>query len=116
MQGPELARLAFQLGLAPSYVSQDANGFLFDGRVGEWQPHRKLAQADAVFRQLRNRPTGWLFSNTWVPGARRLERQGYVEIITRTQHQGAHYGESGAEEAYALLLCAVLALASSREP
>lgn len=128
MDGAELCIVAFQLGLAPKGVVwdkawlphvprpayQDRYGTILS-TSGQWKPDETISHADALFRTLRTRHTGWLFSNTWVPSARPLGRHGYVEIMTPTQHYGEHYGESHAEEAHALTLCAVLAVVREQE-
>lgn len=75
-----------------------------------WEPHLNVAQADAVFRQLRGR--GWTTSVSWYIQM----RHGMVSVRNRAQHFEQLYGRAGDEsEAMALLWCAVLAVSAAQE-
>lgn len=123
LDGPGLTQLAFTLGLAPcdpvgrpyfsAYTFPHSGKTIYHDAAGEvWEPDRFLAQADAVFRQLRAR--GWMLCNSWRP-ARCVGRQGYLEAINGLVHIGEHYTDAR-DEPLALLRCAVLAVASEGDP
>lgn len=126
MDGKTLTGLAWAIGLAPTRVEplpgQEASFglFLYDSPrrlnytlLELWQPHADLAQADAVFRQLR--ALGW---DTHVQYFVE-EGRGKVWALQQTGESSGHGSvvpwqrETG--EAEALLRCACLALASERQ-
>ena len=116
--GATLTRAAWTLGLAPTSV-EVIDLWTIDRREDSywdcqqqcwWTPHLTLAQADAVWRRLRDQ--GWMLSNSWVP-QRPPGRQGYLEAIKGGLHIGIHYTPT--EEACALVRCAVLALVTAQE-
>jgi hypothetical protein len=120
LDGPALTRLAWELGLAPDDVAARGNGslvFRIDGRYGymlsgDWQPHLNLAQADAVFRGLRE--LGW--ATTVIHD----ERGGIVHTYPLPRKNPAMAWQADFyipdEEAAAILRCAVLAAWSTQQP
>ena len=120
MDGVALARLAWDLGLASEDVEPDTAGLLYwyqdaqdQHRWKMWFPHDNLAQADAVFRQLRAR--GWSTFVIWALG----DYGGYdgeVEACPppSLMHRGSIMVSFATPdtEALALLRCACLAAAS----
>ena len=107
--GATLARRAWYLGLAPPRVEPLDDGLWDHSTDGWWTPHLTLAQADAVWRLLRDQ--GWMLSDSWVP-QRPPGRQGYLEAIKGGRHIGVHYTPT--DEACALVRCAVLALVTAQ--
>jgi len=106
MDGTALTRLAFDLGLHGLHGSSFTYEEVAVHTRSPWAPHVNLAQADAVFRQLRAR--GWMTSILWDAADPRFStvsawtaQECFTERFTTT-----------AEEALALLRCAVLAVAS----
>jgi len=123
LDGPALTRLAHTLGLAPHVVRYTSQGrerdnILYDPATGAvWEPHRRLDQGDAVFRQLRQH--GWKTTDH----ASGLHEGVVAAVLWRTPNQPhdlsieVQYGGVVNEdsEAMALLRCAVLARAAQRE-
>ena len=114
MDGPALTRLAVTLGLAPEGSSlYDQRGAVVIREAGgnhySWIPHADLAQADAVFRQLRAR--GWRID------ASSTQDSGGCSVLLKQQHAiVVWWGENYADtEPLALLRCACLAAASAEE-
>lgn len=122
LDGPALSRLAYTLGLAPPGTVMDRE---VDHRNEHgtpavwmlhhwdtWEPHKRLDQADAVFRLLREH--GWMTSVYWWAG---FYGQG-GEVIAERQYHGQdflwQFRHVNDEEAFALLLVAVLAMCSQR--
>jgi hypothetical protein len=119
LDGPELTKLAFQLGLGGAtrkYVGKAGTRLAApaaeDDLLDLWEPHENLAQADAVFRSLRAR--GWTTSVCWFADDRQAG-----EVWAGTQGRRAvsvaWTGDDPAAEARALLLCTCLAVASAQE-
>lgn len=124
LDGPALTSEAFRLGLAPEnvvpYKTPSLSQELFLGFwIGQdhferWAPDCNLAQAHAVFRQLRARNLS-CYTEAWGDNG-----NGQIEV--HSQRPGVvlvrqPYGPGFAivSEAHALLLCAVLAV-SIEEP
>ena len=122
MDGPALTRLAWELGLAPKEVGTIGHkvlAYLTALTVPQiaWQPHMDLTQADAVFRQVRQR--GWTTSVAFGYGG--FAQSGMVHAtkagLDRVPTEREDFlcpGHVGGEEteALALLRCACLAAAS----
>lgn len=115
LDGPALTRLAWELGLAPAGASVAGGLVWFSSEAWEthtWTPHANLAQADAVFRQLR--ALGWdTFQGydaqhqwAWVT-AWKVRLLATIEEKWQEPNAGA--------ESLALLRCAVQAVASEAE-
>jgi hypothetical protein len=117
LDGSALSTLAWELGLAPANLRAFLDGALRTGGRHDafhrvWKPHEVLAQAEAVFRQLRTR--GWMLCNSWRP-ARCRGRQGYLEAIKGLVHIGEHYTDA-TDEPLALLRVSVLAAGAEETP
>lgn len=118
MDDATLTQLAYDLGLAPASVSPYGTDlWICEQEAGPWEPSRNLAQAEALFRQLRAR--GWITRNTFDPS----EHRGSVTVMRPDTEPGtadlqtmcsAGYATER-EEARALVLVSVLALASEQQ-
>lgn len=119
MDGPALTRVAWEMGLDPRdlvgrrYFCWECRSWgeaPIDASGTIWRPHERVDQADAVFRQLRQR--GWATVAKWWP-MRGLLSGGCAEAMSLTGG-GLYTVEyaTQAEEALALLRCSVLAMAS----
>ena len=113
MDGPALCVLAYTLGLAPkgAWLGWPSAGDVCANR-DLWRPHHDLAQADAVFRQLRARHLSCYTEYWGTAGNGKLtvyanDRGGR---LLAAQMWGPGVLESS--EALALLRCAVLAVVS----
>lgn len=114
MDGEALRDLAFALGLAPAGVYlADWHGrrlYLHDG-APHWEPQTTLAQADAVFRQLRVR--GWTTAHSWYTQL----GHGLISVRNMRAHFEQFYGRPQDEsEALGMLRCACLAAAHEAPP
>lgn len=104
--GPALDRMASTLGLGPSALKHFGATKLYDVVAEKlWEPHYDIAQADAVFRQLRAR--GWTTHLDWYA----TDTRGTTVAFIATQYFECRWGlhEWDTQEALALLRCAVLA-------
>ena len=117
LDGPALAQLAYEYGVAPCSAVRDSNGTFWaeEGAHGQWvawQPWEVLAQANAMFRQLRARRWNTFqgYDETYQFGHATAFKP-RVSTTRECQWQLAT-GERG--EAYALTLCTVLAVASEQ--
>jgi hypothetical protein len=123
LDGPALTRLAWEWGMAPSDVvpvDSPVHAPMFAVKCQSpglhtfwlpWAPSTDLAQADAVFRQLRAR--GWYCGTTWDPTGATTQVNVWHPSVGRQSHIAVRYGWEGENhEALALLRCAVLAVAS----
>lgn len=101
---------AYAAGLTWSAVEPAWRGPCMDMQSGwcTWNPAVEVAQAQAIFRLLRDRQ-GWLFGQQWV-STRPEGKQGFVEILTLDAHYCATYGRTPATEARALLLVSLAAV------
>lgn len=125
IDGPTLTRLAWDLGLAPPYATVDEEDPamyrvpLFPEAPGYdwgwWEPHENVAQADAVFRSLRDR--GWDTDIQWW-------QHGEESLVTAHKRDAQNklmlcqekFGAEGEPcEAITLLRCAVLAVWHDRK-
>src|SRR5262245_46867738 len=122
LDGPALCKLAWELGLAPeeSTVYETHYGahiLLWGDFECRWEPHKDIDTASAIFRSLRAR--GWGTDQHWYPSNNGVvcawknypECPGYRHV----EHE-VYYGEGREyQEAHALTLCAVLAVASTTQ-
>lgn len=100
LDGGTLRGLAYDLGLAPRWVT------LKDGSIKHvWQPQEDLAQAEEVFRGLRAR--GFSTSVVWWADYR---QHGEVWASTIMRSVSVQWPIQVVSESHALLLCAVLAV------
>ena len=127
LDGRRLTELAYRLGLAPAEVmaiwedsTKEFRGCWYRNQHGEplrlWDPATDLAQADAVFRQLRARHLSCYIEYWGTTGNGKLTvyaNHGGGRLLA-TQLWGPGVLESS--EALALVRCAVLAVVSEEAP
>lgn len=107
MDGPALVRLAWELGLAPEDVQWPPGcAYAYDAEEHAWRPWSRLAQADAVFRQLRTR--GWTTACTWF-GDDRQYGEAWVGCAGARAYS-VRWPTDAVRESMALLLVSVLAV------
>mgnify|MGYP001559372596 CR=1 FL=1 len=113
LDGPALTRLAWELGLAsPGYVLIQPGEYVGVDlpHYNVWRPHVTLAQADAVFRSLREH--GMTTSVVWFGDARHYG-EAWV-CIEGLRAVSVKWPTDVPTEAQALLLASVLAIVSEK--
>jgi hypothetical protein len=111
MDGLELTRLAWQLGLAPRHAVVSCGvGYWVESAKVPWEPHGTLTQADALFRSLRSRRWSTLVDGQDDYGfCQATHLSTLVKVITWWSLAPQRGENIDATEALALTRCAVLA-------